>query len=63
MIIYSKLVIDREFYYMKAKSVSHSVVFNSLQSMDDRLPGSSVHEIFQAGTLEWGAIVTKPCNT
>ena len=48
---------------MKAKSVSHSVVFNSLQSMDDRLPGSSVHEIFQAGTLEWGAIVTKPCNT
>ena len=24
--------------------------------MDCSLPGSSVHEIFQAGVLEWGAI-------
>jgi len=25
--------------------------------MDCSLPGSSVHRIFQAGVLEWGAIV------
>ena len=28
--------------------------------MDCSLPGSSVHGIFQASVLEWGAIVFKP---
>ena len=37
--------------------------------MDCSLPGSSVHEIFQARVLEWGAIVlpnflaTRECKT
>ena len=30
-------------------------------SMDCSLPGSSVHGIFQARVLEWGAIVTSKC--
>ena len=28
--------------------------------MDSSLPGSSVHGIFQAGVLEWGAIAFSP---
>ena len=35
---------------------SHSVVSNPLRTMDCNLPGSSVHEIFQARILEWVAI-------
>ena len=35
---------------------SHSVVSNSCDPMDCSLPGSSVHGIFQARVLEWGAI-------
>ena len=35
---------------------SHSVVSNFSDLMDCSLPGSSVHGIFQARVLEWGAI-------
>ena len=35
---------------------SHSVVSDSSDPMDCSLPGSSVHRIFQARVLEWGAI-------
>ena len=35
---------------------SHSVVSDSIDPMDCSLPGSSVHAIFQAKVLEWGAI-------
>jgi len=35
---------------------SHSVVSNSGDPTDFSLPGSSVHGIFQARVLEWGAI-------
>ena len=35
---------------MKVKSLSHS------DPMDCSLPGSSIHGIFQARVLEWGAI-------
>ena len=35
---------------------SHSVVSNSSNPMDCSLPGFSVHGIFQAKALEWGAI-------
>ena len=34
---------------------SRSVVFNSSDPVDCSLPGSSVHGIFQAKVLEWGA--------
>ena len=43
---------------MKVKSeseVTHSCP-NLSDPMDCSLPGSSVHGIFQAGVLEWGAI-------
>ena len=30
--------------------------------IDGSLPGSSVHGIFQARTLEWGAIAFSTCN-
>ena len=36
--------------------ISHSVMFDSLQPHGLYLPGSSVHEIFQARILEWVAI-------
>ena len=36
--------------------LSRSVMSNSLQSMDYRPSGSSVHKIFQARILEWDAI-------
>ena len=32
-------------------------------SMDGSLPGSSVHGIFQAGVLEWGAIAFSVLQT
>ena len=35
---------------------SRSVVSNSRDPMDWSLPGSSIHGIFQARVLEWGAI-------
>ena len=35
---------------------SHWVVSNSQDPMDCNLPGSSVHGIFQARVLEWGAV-------
>ena len=35
---------------------SCSVVSNSSDPMDCSLPGSSIHGIFQAKVLEWGAI-------
>ena len=35
---------------------SRSVVSDSSDPMDYSLPGSSVHGIFQAKVLEWGAI-------
>ena len=42
---------------MKVKSGrSRSVVSDSSDPMDCSLPGSSVHGIFQARVLEWGAI-------
>ena len=38
------------------RCVSHSVVFDSLLPHRCNPPGSSVHEILQAGMLEWVAI-------
>ena len=35
---------------------SHSVVSDSSDPKDRSLPGSSIHGIFQARVLEWGAI-------
>ena len=35
---------------------------NSSDFMDCSLPGSSVHEIFQARVLEWGAIAFPTIN-
>ena len=46
---------------MKVKSLSR-VRLSDL--MDCSLPGSSVHGIFQARVLEWGAIVfSEQCDT
>ena len=49
---------------MKVKS--ETVVAQSCQTlcgpMDCSLAGSSVHGIFQARVLEWGAIATKKLN-
>ena len=47
---------------------SHSVVSDCSDPMDCSLPGSSVHGIFQAKVLEWGAIafsysVAQSCPT
>ena len=39
-----------------SESVSCSAMFNSLRPMDFTPPGSSVHGILQARTLEWVAI-------
>ena len=36
---------------------SRSVVSDSSDPMDYSLPGSSIHGIFQAKVLEWGAIL------
>ena len=45
---------------MKVKEESESEVAQSCPTisdpMDCSLPGSSIHGIFQAGVLEWGAI-------
>ena len=50
---------------MKVKSESE--VSQSCQilrdPMDCRLPGSSVHGVFQARVLEWGAITFSICNS
>ena len=44
---------------MKVKSESEVALscLTPSDPMDCRLPGSSVHGIFQARVLEWGAIV------
>ena len=52
------------FQCMKVKSESE-VIQSSLtlsDSMDCSLPGSSVHGIFQARVLEWGAIAFSGCQ-
>ena len=36
--------------------LSRSVVSDSLDRMDCSLPGSSIHGMFQARVLEWGAV-------
>ena len=41
---------------MKVKSESEVAQLCLTLSMDCSLPGSSVHGIFQARVLEWGAI-------
>ena len=38
------------------ESVCHSVMSDACNSIDCSLPGSSIHGIFQARTLEWVAI-------
>ena len=40
---------------------SHSAASDSVRPMDCSLPGSSVHGIFQARVLEWGAMFHKLC--
>ena len=40
----------------RGKSVSLTIVSDSLQPMNCSLPGSSVHGILQARILEWVAI-------
>ena len=42
---------------------SDSVVSDSSDPMDCSPPGSSVHGIFQARILEWGAIAFSLANT
>ena len=42
--------------YHSARSVSPSVVSDSLRPMDDSLPAPSVHGILQARILEWVVI-------
>ena len=48
------------FLLQRMKVKSESEVAQSCQTLSDpmdcRLPGSSIHGIFQAGVLEWGAI-------
>ena len=44
---------------MKVKSDSEITLSNA---MDYSLPGSSVHGIFQAKVLEWGAIAFSPVS-
>ena len=43
---------------VRARALSHSVVFDSLGPMGSSLPDSSVHGIFKARTLEWVAFPT-----
>ena len=43
--------------YTELVCVSHSVVSDSLHTMDCSLPGSSVHGIFQSKILEWAVIL------
>ena len=51
---------DLKSHLMKVKEESESEVAQSCPTisdpMDCSLPGSSIHGIFQAGVLEWGAI-------
>jgi len=42
--------------HAKSRSVSHSVVSDSLQPMDCSPPDSSLHGILQARILEWVVI-------
>ena len=41
---------------------SRSVMSNSSDRMDCSLPGSSIHGMFQARVLEWGAIAFSECE-
>ena len=43
---------------LESESASHSVVSNSVTSVDCSLPGFSVHGIFQVRLLEWAAIIS-----
>jgi len=47
---------------MKVKSESEvaQTCLTPSNSMDCSLPGSTIHGIFQARVLEWGAIVRRP---
>ena len=49
---------------MKVKSESEAAQSCPTLSgpMDCSLPGSSIHEIFQASVLEWGAIAFSKCS-
>ena len=51
----------------ESKNTAAAVAAKSLQScptlLDCSLPGSSVHGIFQARVLEWGAIAFSGKNT
>ena len=51
--------------YMKVKSESEvtQLCLTLSDPMDCSAPGSSVHEIFQAGVLEWGAIALSKNKT
>ena len=44
------------FISLKNESVSHSVVSNSCDPMDCRMPGSSLHGILQIRVPEWVAM-------
>ena len=50
--------------YMKVKSESEGAqsCLTLSDPMDCSLPGSSIHGIFQARVLEWGAIAFSECN-
>ena len=45
-----------QFTSVERASPSNMLIVLPLYSMDCSLPGSSVHGIFQARLLEWGAI-------
>ena len=50
------MAIDREWRKGLLLLLSRSFVSDSSDPMDCSLPGSSIHGIFQAKVLEWGAI-------
>ena len=54
--ISSCMAIDREWRKGLLLLLSRSFVSDSSDPMDCSLPGSSIHGIFQAKVLEWGAI-------
>ena len=41
---------------VKSESEASQLVPTLSDRMDDSLPGSFIHGLFQAGVLEWGAI-------
>jgi len=54
---WSGLPFPSPMYESEKRKGSRSVVSDSFDPMDCSLPGSSIHGIFQARVLEWGAIV------